>query len=194
MTASSHGVLLLARELRYLELLALNLQELLLKLLNYSKVILLLLTRCHEGLLELLDLLLFPRQLSLGHLQVDLQDTLLTCHVLVHLMDLLKVLLQVLCLLLELEVIARYGVLQRLVGVLHLFQLELELDDLVDPVVEILLQLILDNVEFLLLVVQLLLDDALSDLLYIRLLLLQLIIQCGLQLLDLLLGDVVALL
>lgn len=194
MSSCSHGVLLLARELRYLELLALNLQEFLLKLLNYSKVILLLLTGCHEGLLELLDLLLFPRQLSLCHLQVDLEDTLLACHILVHLMDLLKVLLQILSLLLELEVIARYGVLQRLVGILHLFQLELKLDDLVDPVVEVLLQLVLDDVEFLLLVVQLLLDDALSDLLYIRLFLLQLIIQGCLQLLDFLLGDVVALL
>jgi hypothetical protein len=100
-------------------------------------------------------------------------------------MDLFQILFQILGLLLELQVVSRDGMLQGLVSVLHLFQLKLKLDHLVDSVVEVLLQLVTDHIKLLLLVIKLLFNNPLSDLVDVWLLLLKFVVQGGLQLLDL---------
>lgn len=126
------------RQLRNLHLLTLHLDEFLFELLDYAEILLLLLTRDQDILLELLNLLFLARQLTFSNLQVNLKNTLLTCRVLVHLMNVVQVLLKVLRLLFIFEVIFRDRVLQLLVSILHFVQLHLELEDLFNAVQQIL--------------------------------------------------------
>ena len=56
----------------------------------------------YQGLLELLELVFFAAEFALGDLQVHFDHVLLAAYVLVHLVDLVKVLLKALGLLLEL--------------------------------------------------------------------------------------------
>lgn len=98
--------LILLSELLYLDLLILHLQEFHFKLLDDWQVIWLLLSWCLKHFLKLSNLFLFSRKLSLSNLEIDLQDTLFASYVLVHLMDLVQILLEILSFLLKLQVIA----------------------------------------------------------------------------------------
>ena len=85
----------------------------------------LLLAGCKERFLELLNFLLLSGEFPLRHLDVDFQDALLACYILVHLVQLVQILLEALCLLLEFEIISRNGVLELLVGIFYLLKLKL---------------------------------------------------------------------
>ena len=93
-------------KLRYLHLLTLNFQEFLLKLFNNWKIILLLLAWSQNWLLELLDLLLFPLELSFCHLEIDFENALFWGHILIHLVNLIKILLKILSFLFEFQIIS----------------------------------------------------------------------------------------
>ena len=81
------------------------------ELLDNVQIVLLFLPRVFDLILQLSTFFLFTGKLSFSNLQIDFQDALFTCHVLVHLMDLIQILFKVLCFLLKLEVVARNAIL-----------------------------------------------------------------------------------
>lgn len=124
----------------------------------------------------MLALLFFAGKLALGDLQVHLEDALFTRHVLVHLVDLVQILLQVLRLLLELKVVSGNAILELLVGVLDLVQLHFKLEDFLDTVEQVLMQLLLLGLVFVLQLVALLFYQTLLELDNVGLLLLELLL------------------
>lgn len=124
----------------------------------------------------MLALLFFAGKLALGDLQVHLEDALFTRHVLVHLVDLVQILLQVLRLLLELKVVSGNAILELLVGVLDLVQLHFKLEDFLDTVEQVLMQLLLLGLVLVLQLVALLFYQTLLELDNVGLLLLELLL------------------
>ena len=72
------------------------------------QVFLLLFSGGYHVLFQLSNLLFLALQLPLAYLQIDLKDTLFAGHVLVHFVNLVQILFEVLSLLLELQVFFRY--------------------------------------------------------------------------------------
>ena len=123
----------------------------------------------------MLALLFFAGQFALGYLQIYLEDALFTRHVLVHLVDLVEILLEVLSLLLELEVVSRNAVLELFVGILDLVELHLEFEYFLDSVQQVFMQLLLLSLVLVLKLVAFLFYQALLELDNVGLLLLELL-------------------